>query len=141
MGETQPIVEFVILADRAEAVNGKLYMMGGGWDVLAPPSLAGPASFSVALGILVPWLATNIDHRCAVRLEDADGKLLREMAVDFRTGRPSNMEHGASQRMMITLPVSVVFPAAGRYAIVVTIGEQERRAAFQVRLPPASAGG
>lgn len=139
MSETQPNIEFLILADRAEAVNGKLYMMGGGWDVLAPPSLAGPAGFSVALGILVPWLATNMDHQCTVRLEDADGTLLVEMRVDFRTGRPSSMEHGAAQRMMIALPVSTIFPAAGRYAIVATIGEQERRAAFAVRPAPAPA--
>jgi hypothetical protein len=139
MSEMQPTIEFLILADRAEAVNGKLYMMGGGWDVLAPPSLSGPASFSVALGILVPWLATNTDHRCAVRLEDADGKLLLEMTVDFRTGRPSTMEHGASQRVMIALPINVVFPATGRYAVLATIGDQERRAGFQVRLSTAPA--
>jgi hypothetical protein len=139
MSETQPSIEFLILADRAEAVNGKLYLMGGGWDVLAPPSLAGPANFSVALGILVPWLATNMDHHCAIRLEDADGKLLLEMRVDFRTGRPSSMEHGAAQRVMIALPVSAVFPAAGRYAIVAAIGEQERRAGFAVRPAPPSA--
>lgn len=133
MSETQPIIDFLILADRAEAVNGKLYMMGGGWDGIAPPSLAGPATFSVALGILVPWLATNKDHRCTVRLEDADGKSLLEMAVDFRTGRPPAMEEGATQRVMIALPLSIVFPALGRYALVATIGEHARRASFEVR--------
>ncbi|HWE62911.1 MAG TPA: hypothetical protein VHB98_14450 [Chloroflexota bacterium] len=138
MSETQPAVDFLILADRAEAINGKLYLMGGGWDVLSPPSASGPATFSVALGILVPWMATNTDHRCAVRLEDADGKRLLEMTMEFRTGRPPTMEQGATQRVMVALPISIVFPASGAYAIVASIGEQERRSGFQVRLQATS---
>src|SRR5690348_12556936 len=102
--ETQPTIDFLILADRAEALNGKLYMMGGGWDVLAPPKAGEPVSFSVALGILVPWLATNIDHRCIVQLEDADGRKLVDLNFNFKTGRPPNMEQGAPQRVMVALP-------------------------------------
>src|SRR5262249_54509042 len=51
----EPIVEFFILADYAEAVNGKLYMMGGGWDQSFVKDFSQPVSFSFAIGIQVPW--------------------------------------------------------------------------------------
>jgi len=34
-------LDFLILADRAEAVNGKLYLLGGAWDRLGLTSLPG----------------------------------------------------------------------------------------------------
>ena len=32
-GLDKPEVDFLVLADHAEVVGGKLYMMGGGWDI------------------------------------------------------------------------------------------------------------
>jgi hypothetical protein len=50
----RPAVEFLVLADRAEAVNGKLYMLGGGWDRINIADFRQPTAVSVAVGILVP---------------------------------------------------------------------------------------
>lgn len=136
MSETQPSIDFLILADHAEAVHGKLYLMGGAWDVLALPP-GGRASFSLAIGILVPWLATNVDHHCQIQLESPDGARLLDVGFNVRTGRPPAIDAGASQRVIATLPIGVTFPTTGPYLIVARIGEEERRVTFQVRLPPA----
>ena len=138
MSETQPSIDFLILADHAEAVHGKLYLMGGGWDVLAPPP-GGRAPFSLALGILVPWLATNADHPCRITLESPDGQQLLDLGFNVRTGRPPSIDAGATQRVIAALPVSVAFPTTGPYVLTARIGADERRAGFQVRLPPGPA--
>src|SRR5579875_861879 len=122
MTERQPTIDFLILADRAEAVNGKLYMMGGGWDVLTAQTPTTPMAFSCALGIVVPWLATNLDHQCRLLLENADGGTLVDLTITFRAGRPPHLEEGASQRLLIALPLLVTFPIPGTHALVAHVG-------------------
>src|SRR5229473_2372195 len=39
--------DYLVLADRAEAINGKLYMVGGGWDRVGLFQIPGPADFDV----------------------------------------------------------------------------------------------
>jgi len=133
MSELQPAIDFLILADKAEAVNGKLYMMGGGWDLLTVANSEAPMVFSCALGILVPWLATNLDHRCMLHLQNADGGTLFEMTIGFRAGRPPHLEEGATQRLMIALPLSVQFQKPGVHVLVAQTGGDEKRARFEVR--------
>ena len=48
-----------MLTDHSEAVNGKLYMVGGGWNVLRLPELPHEWSFHIALGLDVAWDETN----------------------------------------------------------------------------------
>ena len=55
-------IDFLILANHAEMVNGLLYMVGVGWDRRS----ANPNTpfFSIAAGFLIPWNLTNRhDHR------------------------------------------------------------------------------
>ena len=52
-------IGFVLLSDHSEAVNGKLYLTGGGWNVLRLPELPHEWSFSIGLGIDVAWHETN----------------------------------------------------------------------------------
>ncbi len=61
-GDVSPLELVEAAIARAEAVNGKLYMMGGAWDGIYLRSMADPASFSIAVGIVVPWHATNVEH-------------------------------------------------------------------------------
>lgn len=63
----------LILADSAQAIDGKLYLLGGGWTFIGP----GPAPAALAGLVHVPWNRTN--SKLAVRFElvDADGALVR----------------------------------------------------------------
>ncbi len=58
----------MMLADHAEVVNGKLYIMGGGWSVTGPQ----PAPSAIAIKIEVPWTAANQKHSMRLELVDAD---------------------------------------------------------------------
>jgi hypothetical protein len=136
-----PEIDFLILADRAEAVNGKLYMMGGGWDAIGVHGPEQHSQFNAAIAILVPWNATNVEHACAVRVEDADGAALLSLSFTVMTGRPPGLPEGAAQRVMVALPISTPFPKPGLHAVVATMGDQEKRVPFFVRaLPPPVTG-
>ncbi len=66
-------IDFVLVADYAELVNGKLYLMGGGWDTYnatAEPVLLQPA---IALGVRIGWEETNRSVPVRITVEDDDG--------------------------------------------------------------------
>jgi hypothetical protein len=55
-----PRIEFLILADRAEVVGGKLYLMGGGWDQVTLPPI--DPSAVMAIGVAVRVTLPPGDH-------------------------------------------------------------------------------
>lgn len=134
----RPSVDFLILADRAEVVNGKLYVMGGAWDRIFAQDLRNPSVISLAIGILVPWLATNQQHSATIGIEDADGVSVGFQAeVGFNTGRPAGAEVGEAQRVLLAIPsLAVQFPRYGRFYVQAYInGHQAKRVTFQVAQP------
>jgi len=110
-------------------------MMGGGWDAMSASTAEQPSHFTVVLAVLVPWNATNMEHNCAVRLEDADGVAVLNFSFAVKTGRPPNLPEGATQRVMVCLPIAAAFPVQGQYAVVVLMGPHEKRVSFHVRGP------
>ena len=67
-------IDFVIISDSAQEVGGKLYMMGGGWDIYRAKSYPAAVQFGLGIGILVPWNATNERHTLTFIIRSADGE-------------------------------------------------------------------
>ena len=125
-------IEFLLLADHAEAVNGKLYLMGGGWDRRAVGDFRQPQAFSVSLGVLIPWSQTNRHIPLAMALTDADGQ---SIAPPFQTtvvvGRPANATPGQKLRYMLSINFQMVLPRAGTYVVEARLDETlSRRITF-----------
>src|SRR5438876_10546107 len=91
----------MMLADAAQAVNGKIYIMGGGWSVMRPE----PTPYAIALKVEVPWDETNKLHTLVLRLHDDDGRPVRvaardedpivlQIPADFEVGRPAGVLAG-----------------------------------------------
>jgi hypothetical protein len=136
--DQKPTIDFLLIADRAEVVNGKLYLMGGAWDHITITDLSQPVTFSVALGILIPWNATNEMHRMRLVVEDADGGMLAELQGELVAGRPPHLTAGSPQRVLFAAGVGVLLPRAGTYAIVAYLdNEESRRSIFNASAGPA----
>lgn len=121
-------VDYLLVADAAEAVNGKVYILGGGWDHLNLPEVPGrPATpFAVAVGVSVPWILTNRKLRFSVDVLDADGAEVAKLAgADLEIGRPPGLRAGAPQRFQIAVPAQPEFAAPGRYVIRCSIDGAE----------------
>jgi len=121
-------VDFLLVADRAEVVNGKLYAMGAAWDRIGVADFSKPMPLSVAVGVLVPWTATNQPHAVALTLRDADGAPIDfRVEASFVTGRPPFL-NGEVQRVLFAIPgASVVLPGPGNYVLAAAIDGVEMK--------------
>jgi hypothetical protein len=121
-------VDFLLLADRAEAINGKLYMLGGAWDRIGVGDFGQPLGISIALGVLVPWTQTNMSHTVALTIRDADGQPLDfRIEASFVTGRPPFLS-GETQRVLLAIPAaSVLLPGPGGYVLVAEVDGVESK--------------
>lgn len=131
-GNPGPEVEFLILAEHAEAIHGKLYLMGGAWETIHVARFDQPVTLSLAAGIQVPWHATNIHHGVVVSVQTADGEVLAAEQHPIMMGRPAHIEPGTSQRALLVLQMSVVLPRPDRYVVMAAIDETpQARVAFR----------
>jgi len=90
----------MLLADSAQAVEGKLYILGGGWSITGPA----PTASAIAIKIEVPWGEANKKHHLKLELLDADnrpfqvptptGVLPLKIEFDFEVGRPVGLKQG-----------------------------------------------
>jgi Family of unknown function (DUF6941) len=133
---------FLLLADYSEAINGKIYAMGGGWNVLRFPRLPHEWGFALALGVDVPWDETNQTYSLSMHVEDPDGELLGdEFSMDFEAGRPPGSIQGSDQRIVVSLQTRATFSAAGPHAVVIKIEDAEiGRSRFYVVQVPQQTG-
>lgn len=119
-------IGFLMLADHSEAINGKLYMTGGGWNILRLPELPQEWGFHIALGLDVGWDETNQQHDLLVGIHDPDGVELGEgLSIEFETGRPTGMPPGQDQRLVMSIGTQATFSSSGPHAIVVQVNGQE----------------
>ena len=123
--DSEPSIDFVLLADRAEAINGKLYVMGGGWDRLWLTEFPKAFVASIAIGVIVPWSATHTDHRLCVLVVTADETEIANAQVTFAAGASPQMKRGESQRILVAFTMSPTFPGPGTYKVKALIDDDE----------------
>lgn len=100
----------MLLCDHAEAVNRKLYVMGGGFSVCAP----GVRSMFIALKVIVPWDEANVKHRLAIILQDENGNTIElgkpprpvRQEGDFEVGRPPGLPMGMDLDFILAMGFS-----------------------------------
>jgi hypothetical protein len=136
-----------LLADHAEAVNGKLYVTGGCWNAITVSQLpAVHPHFTVAAALNVPWQATNQEHSLRLDLLDANGQSALPEALQghFETGRPPGMRVGDETIVVMAFNFNgLQLPAPGTYDFVLEVdGTELGRASFKVILiePTTSTG-
>ena len=131
----------VLLCDFAEAVNGKLYVMGGGWNV----AFSGGQPITAGLAILVvcPWDQTNRRHELRVELLTGDGELVSihdrevQFTAEFELGRPPGIKPGTSLNAPFAWNLQGLPLPVGDYEWKLAIdGEPIASRAFQVLTPP-----
>ncbi len=147
-----------ILADSATTAEGKLYVQGGGWNLLHATSLPFRVPrVGIVLLLSVPWTATNQMHRLEVTLRDQDerelpladappgavlgtqgtaGGRIHRFEAQFNVGRPPVLEVGDVQLIPIAINVDgLVFERAGSYHFVISVdGHEEKRLPLRVVL-------
>jgi hypothetical protein len=136
----------MMLADSAQSVGGKLYLLGGGWNSTFP-GLPG----AIAGIVTVPWSETNRKHVLELNLLDDAGAAVRvptgngdfaplQIRNEFEIGRPPGVRPGSSFPNPIAINYLALPLQAGRsYEWRWTIdgqGHDDWRLPFDVRMPP-----
>ena len=121
-------LDWLILADGAQVVGGKLYLLGGGWDVLTVNSgFPVQQHLAIAAAFRVPWTQTNQKHSVEIRLLNDDSQeVLATIAGEFEVGRPPGIPPGSAQRSQLAAQLVVGFAQPGQYGIRCAIGGEEQ---------------
>jgi hypothetical protein len=134
-------IEFAIIADSVEAINGKLYMLGGGWNQHRATAFPSQLRMGIAVSLLIAWDETNHPH--VVRLvvnEAVEGKpVLPEVNAEVEVGRPAGMLPGTVQRAILALNAAFPVKRPGKYEVVVRAGTSEKRVTFDAVFTGAQA--
>jgi hypothetical protein len=137
-----PTVDIALLADAVQAVRGKLFVLGGGWDTLwvrqfpaRHPSLA----IGLRLRVPVSWHSEHL--LLAVELQDADGKgvLPKALSHDIKLPAsppqtPTASDYGLIRSFTFN---NLQFTGEGAYSFVISVDDEPvSRLRFTVRQRP-----
>lgn len=137
-----PSVDVALLADAVQAVRGKLFILGGGWDTLwvqrfpaRHPSLA----IGLRLRVPVSWAGDQI--RLSVELQDADGRPLLPRPLGHDISLPGTAQHppNATDFGLIRSFTfnNLMFEKEGSYSFVISVDDDPlSRLRFTVRSRP-----
>ena len=132
-------VEWLILADAAQVVGAKLYLLGGGWDSLTVnKEFPIDQKCALALSIKVPWNETNQKHSFEVEIISEDNtteepKSLVKVGGQFEVGRPPGIRPGQEQRFQLAIDMNLRIETAGTKTVIARIeGQIMRRLDFTV---------
>ncbi len=133
-----------IICDSAATAEGKLYVQGGGWNLLMSPIFPfSQPRIGVAAIVSVPYTATNKTHVLELWLENQDGErqafgptIISEsdgtsrsqmgIKAQFNLGRPPILQAGDAQNVPIAINVDqLAIPSPGTYSFVFAINDEE----------------
>ena len=130
-------IDFLIIADAAQEVGGKLYLLGGGWTLHHARGYPSALGFGLAIGILVPWAETNRKHKFTFAIRESEGAEVARGEGSFEAGREVGITVGMVQRVIAALSGQLLLPSAGTYEVVATVSGEERRITFEALAPKA----
>jgi len=137
----------MLLADAAQYVQGKLYILGGGWSIIDP----GTVSFAVAVNIQTAWHRADLQNQFRLELLDSDGNAVviptplgeQPFLVEggFTAARPDGVKPGTPLDGGFALNVVTQLPPNARLEFRMTINgdsHEEWTLPFTTRAAPST---
>lgn len=136
----------MLLCDYAQAVGGKLYIVGGGWSILT--KVQPRANMSLAVKLSVPWSRANERIHIEASLVTDQGEKVTQAGEegdqpvraegDLELGRPPGLRHGTPLDATFVLNFEGLDLDVGGYVWELRLGDQRAaRAPFQIVQPGA----
>lgn len=117
-------IEYALLADAAQAVGGKVFILGGGWNLFRAPNFPAPCQLAIAVGLGFTSEEVGIQFPLNIAIADEAGvPVVPEMKGQVETGQPApDVPKTASVKIPVAINISLSLPHPGTYGIVVTAG-------------------
>lgn len=124
-----PTVDVALLADAVQAVRGKLFILGGGWDTLWVQRFpARHPSLAIGLRLRVPVSWGNEMLKLSVELQDADGGGILPRALSHDIKLPDTEQHppNATDFGLIRSFTfnNLMFEREGPYSFVISVDDE-----------------
>ena len=119
-------IEYALLADAAQAVGGKVFVLGGGWNLFRAASYPAPVQFAIAIGLGFASSEIGMKYVLNVAIADESGvPIVPEMKGQVETGQPApDVPKTASIKIPVAININMSLPHPGTYGIVVTAGRR-----------------
>ena len=127
-------IEYALIADYAEMVGGKLYVMGGGWDNTTAPEVPAGIRMAVVVGVRLGWEETNTAIPVEMTVHDDDAQELVRVNGAVQVGRPTELTPGATQLAQIAINLQINLPTFGGYRVRVVAGAGDVSRSLPFRL-------
>jgi hypothetical protein len=135
-----PTVDVALLADSVQAVRGKLFILGGGWDTLWVRGFpARHPSLAIGLRLRIPTSWHSDEMTLSVELQDADGKSIFPQPLSQRIRMPQNPDPRTTDVGLVRSFTfnNLVFAQEGQYSFVISVdADTVSRLRFSVRSRP-----
>ena len=127
--DPSPQVEFAFVADAVQAVSGKLYVIGGGWDTLFVGGFpARHPTMGIGVRVRIPWSDIE-EFSLSVDLVDEDGASLfkgRTLTQRIKITRKLEMPAGGDMGVVRAFTFNnLAFPKEGGYAFRLLVDDVE----------------
>jgi uncharacterized protein DUF6941 len=138
-------IEYALLADAAQAVGGKIFVLGGGWNLFRSPNFPAPVQLAVAIGL--GFTSNEVGVKCPLSVVIADDSgvpIIPEVKGQVETGQTApDMPRTATVKIPVAININLSLPHPGTYGIVVTAGSSTAQLSFEaifagqkVQFPP-----
>jgi hypothetical protein len=138
-------IDYALLADAAQAVGGKIFVLGGGWNLFRSPTFPAPVQLAVAIGL--GFTSNEVGVKCPLSVviaDDAGVPIIPEVKGQVETGQAApDMPKTASVKIPVAININLSLPHPGTYGIVVTAGSSTAQLSFEaifsgqkVQFPP-----
>jgi hypothetical protein len=117
-------VDFSFLADTAEAVNGKLYLVGGAFDTIwAPQMPVVHPRMSFVMRLVLSPAELGREHNLEVNVMDEDGKRITSIGAILKIEKKNpTLPRGWKQTFLTVLNfVNLKFSKFGDYSFEVVV--------------------
>jgi hypothetical protein len=109
--------EFLMLAERAEAANGKIFIHGGAVERHYSASFPTSLNADIAASLLVGWGETNQTHVLEIKISDEDEQTVVEIQAEMTPGRPAAAKPAQELRQLIAIKGPFPIPKPGQYKL------------------------
>ena len=125
-------IDFAVLADAAQAVGGKVFILGGGWNLFRAGNYPAQIQLSIAIGVGFTSNEVGIKFPLKVVIADAAGvPIMPGINGQIETGQPPpDAPKGISIKVPIAVNMALQVPHPGKYGIVVTVGSSKAELSF-----------
>jgi hypothetical protein len=141
-------INFVYPCNHAETVNGLIYVHGGGWTHMfrqLPAEEQQLTQMGVVVGLTVPWMEIGNPHEVTVSIKAItsgdSGEPFMTIQSLLRIGPQPFTREGVSERVMLGIPLGVVFPKDGAYQLIADVDDNHAALLWDFWVHDVAVGG